>query len=80
MRLTDALWFVSQCGQPSGLLLRMGPTEDHAYVFPPRPVRMDVGDLVNGHVPFFPWSRSDAVLRLQWDHERTYHPESMYLD
>lgn len=80
MRLTDALWMVAECGEPSGLLLGLGPGPEQVYVFPPRPVRMDVGDLLNGHVPFFPWSRDDAVLRLHFEHLRSTHPESLYLD
>jgi hypothetical protein len=73
---------VAECGEPSGLLLGLGlgPGREQVYVFPPRPVRMDVGDLLNGHVPFFPWSRDDAVLRLHFEHLRSTHPESLYLD
>lgn len=80
MRLTDTLWFVSHCGQPSGLMIRTGPTPSEAYVFPPRRERFDVSDLLNGRLPFYRWNHADAALRMQWEHERTYHPESMYLD
>jgi hypothetical protein len=80
MRLTDVLWFTAECGEPSGVLLHLGTGPEHAYVFPPRPVRMDVGDLVNGHAPFIPWDRSDAVLRMHYEHLRSTHPESLYLD
>jgi hypothetical protein len=81
MRLTDVMWFSAECGEPSGLLLRMPELGDRsAFYFPPRRVRMDVGDLLNGHLPFFPWDRSDATLRLHYEHIRSTHPESLYLD
>ncbi|MFD8089000.1 hypothetical protein [Streptomyces malaysiensis] len=81
MRLTDTLWFVSHCGEPTGLVLHMPSMgERAALMFPPRPVRMDINDLVNGRAPFYPWDREDALLRLHYDHMRAAHPDSLYLD
>lgn len=81
LRLTDFTWHVAECGEPSGLLVHTPELGARAaYMLPPRPVRMDVSDLIHHRVPFTPWDRDDAVMRLHYAHRRTAHPDSLYLD